>query len=88
VTTQENFVRIDVFRKVRKALNLSQRDLAYEANVCPATVAKIELGHAPKLSVLFALATAMHIDYRDLLVQPSGPFPPVNDALCKSFLHP
>ena len=68
-------------RKLRERFNFSQVDLASAAKVSLATIAKVEQGHVPTLSVLEAIADVFHVDYRDLLVPPLHT--PKNDAICK-----
>ena len=75
------FVRSHLIRKLRERFNFTRVDLASAAKVSLATVAKVEQGHAPTLSVLKAIADVFHVDYRDLLVPP--PRVPNNDDICK-----
>ena len=74
-------VRPRLVRKLRERFNFSQVDLASAAKVSLATIAKVEQGHVPTLSVLEAIADVFHVDYRDLLVPPLHT--PKNDAVCK-----
>lgn len=74
-------VRPRLVRKLRERFNFSQVDLASAAKVSLATIAKVEQGHVPTLSVLEAIADVFHVDYRDLLVPPLHI--PKNDAVCK-----
>ena len=74
-------VRPRLIRKLRERFNFSQVDLASAAKVSLATIAKVEQGHVPTLSVLEAIADVFHVDYRDLLVPPLHT--PKNDAICK-----
>lgn len=74
-------IRNQLIRKLRERFNFSQVDLASAAKVSLATIAKVEQGHVPTLSVLEAIADVFHIDYRDLLVPPLHT--PKNDAVCK-----
>lgn len=74
-------VRPRLVRKLRERFNFSQVDLASAAKVSLATIAKVEQGHVPTLSVLEAIADVFHVDYRDLLVPPLHT--PKNDAICK-----
>ena len=74
-------VRPRLVRKLRERFNFSQVDLASAAKVSLATIAKVEQGHVPTLSVLEAIADVFHVDYRDLLVPPLHT--PKNDAVCQ-----
>ena len=74
-------VRPRLVRKLRERFNFSQVDLVSAAKVSLATIAKVEQGHVPTLSVLEAIANVFHVDYRDLLVPPLHS--PKNDAVCK-----
>ena len=74
-------IRNQLIRKLRERFNFSQVDLASAAKVSLATIAKVEQGHVPTLSVLEAIADVFHVDYRDLLVPPLHT--PKNDAICK-----
>lgn len=74
-------VRPRLIRKLRERFNFTQVDLASAAKVSLATIAKVEQGHVPTLSVLEAIADVFHVDYRDLLVPPLHT--PKNDAVCK-----
>ncbi len=74
-------VRPRLIRKLRERFNFTQVDLASAAKVSLATIAKVEQGHVPTLSVIEAIADVFHVDYRDLLVPPLHT--PKNDAVCK-----
>lgn len=74
-------VRSRLIRNLRERFNFTQVDLASAAKVSLATIAKVEQGHVPTLSVLEAIADVFHVDYRDLLIPPLHT--PKNDAVCK-----
>lgn len=74
-------VRSHLIRKLRERFNFTQVDLASAAKVSLATIAKVEQGHVPTLSVIEAIANVFHVDYRDLLAPPLHT--PSNDHICK-----
>ena len=58
----------DKLRRIRDDLSLSQRELADEAGVSPATINKIETGQVdrPHPSTMRKLAKALGVEPRDL----------------------
>lgn len=58
----------DKVKRIREDLSLSQRELAKEAGVSPATILKIERGgvESPHPSTLRKLAAALGVEPRDL----------------------
>ncbi|WP_415751040.1 helix-turn-helix domain-containing protein [Chitinophaga sp. LS1] len=55
-------------RDLRNALEKSQPDLAYEADLSPDTVSRIELGKVnPTLTTIIKLANALNVEIWELI---------------------
>ena len=60
----------DVVRRLRMSKGMSQLELAEYSSLSPKTIHLIEGNyHEPRLSTLYELATALEIDFRDLMEQ-------------------